>query len=240
MIEYRIEHDTMGEVRVPKNAKYQAQTQRAVENFPISGRTLEQTADPRAGADQVGGGDGQRPARRHPAGHRRRDRRGRQPDRRRRVLRRLPARRLPDRLRHQLQHERQRGDRHPGRRVAGRQGAPERSRQRLAVLQRRLPHLDPRRGHRVHRPEPAARAGPPGGGAGGEVGRVGHRRQVRPHPPDGRHPGHPRPGVRRLRRADPARPGAARTRPCPGSPNCRSAAPPSAPASTPRPASPPR
>ena len=27
----------MGEVRVPKNAKYQAQTQRAVENFPISG-----------------------------------------------------------------------------------------------------------------------------------------------------------------------------------------------------------
>ncbi len=41
--EYRIEHDTMGEVRVPKNAKYQAQTQRAVENFPISGRALERT-----------------------------------------------------------------------------------------------------------------------------------------------------------------------------------------------------
>ncbi|WP_051267709.1 class II fumarate hydratase [Nakamurella lactea] len=39
--EYRVEHDTMGEVRVPKNAKYQAQTQRAVENFPISGRGLE-------------------------------------------------------------------------------------------------------------------------------------------------------------------------------------------------------
>ncbi len=41
--EFRIEHDTMGEVRVPKNAKYQAQTQRAVENFPISFRPLEQT-----------------------------------------------------------------------------------------------------------------------------------------------------------------------------------------------------
>jgi fumarate hydratase, class II len=39
--EYRIEHDTMGEVRVPKNALYRAQTQRAVENFPISGRGLE-------------------------------------------------------------------------------------------------------------------------------------------------------------------------------------------------------
>ncbi|MDN3494613.1 class II fumarate hydratase [Planococcus sp. APC 4015] len=40
-IEYRIEHDTMGEVRVPKNALYAAQTQRAVENFPISGDPLE-------------------------------------------------------------------------------------------------------------------------------------------------------------------------------------------------------
>lgn len=39
--EYRIEHDTMGEVRVPKNALYRAQTQRAVENFPISGTGLE-------------------------------------------------------------------------------------------------------------------------------------------------------------------------------------------------------
>ena len=40
-MEYRIEHDTMGEVKVPKDALYSAQTQRAVENFPISGRGLE-------------------------------------------------------------------------------------------------------------------------------------------------------------------------------------------------------
>ena len=40
MTEYRIEHDTMGEVRVPADALYAAQTQRAVENFPISGRGL--------------------------------------------------------------------------------------------------------------------------------------------------------------------------------------------------------
>ncbi|WP_207454368.1 class II fumarate hydratase [Herbiconiux sp. SYSU D00978] len=39
--EYRIEHDTMGEVRVPKSALYRAQTQRAVENFPISGTGLD-------------------------------------------------------------------------------------------------------------------------------------------------------------------------------------------------------
>ncbi|CAN5429433.1 class II fumarate hydratase [soil metagenome] len=39
--EYRIEHDTMGEVKVPIDALYGAQTQRAVENFPISGEGLE-------------------------------------------------------------------------------------------------------------------------------------------------------------------------------------------------------
>ena len=39
--EFRIEHDTMGEVKVPVDALYSAQTQRAVENFPISGKTLE-------------------------------------------------------------------------------------------------------------------------------------------------------------------------------------------------------
>jgi fumarate hydratase class II len=39
--EFRIEHDTMGEVKVPINALYRAQTQRAVENFPISGSGLE-------------------------------------------------------------------------------------------------------------------------------------------------------------------------------------------------------
>ncbi|WP_100467133.1 class II fumarate hydratase [Mycobacteroides abscessus] len=41
--QYRIEHDTMGEVRVPAEALWRAQTQRAVENFPISGRGLERT-----------------------------------------------------------------------------------------------------------------------------------------------------------------------------------------------------
>ena len=41
MTEYRIEHDTMGEVKVPVDALWRAQTQRAVENFPISGRGLQ-------------------------------------------------------------------------------------------------------------------------------------------------------------------------------------------------------
>ncbi|MGH7829530.1 MAG: lyase family protein, partial [Candidatus Binatia bacterium] len=35
--DYRMEKDSMGEVKVPKSAYYGAQTQRAVENFPVSG-----------------------------------------------------------------------------------------------------------------------------------------------------------------------------------------------------------
>src|SRR3954465_681391 len=41
MTEWRIEHDSMGDVRVPADAKWRAQTQRAVENFPISGQRIE-------------------------------------------------------------------------------------------------------------------------------------------------------------------------------------------------------
>ena len=35
---YRIEKDSLGEMQVPEGALYGAQTQRAVENFPISGQ----------------------------------------------------------------------------------------------------------------------------------------------------------------------------------------------------------
>ncbi|HMO13101.1 MAG TPA: class II fumarate hydratase [Pirellulaceae bacterium] len=38
--DYRIELDSMGEIRVPARAYYSAQTQRAVENFPVSGWRL--------------------------------------------------------------------------------------------------------------------------------------------------------------------------------------------------------
>jgi fumarate hydratase class II len=39
--DFRTEHDSMGEVRVPREARWGAQTQRAVQNFPISGRRIE-------------------------------------------------------------------------------------------------------------------------------------------------------------------------------------------------------
>ncbi|MFD3762467.1 class II fumarate hydratase [Streptomyces sp. NPDC058622] len=38
---FRTEHDSMGDVQVPVHAKWRAQTQRAVENFPVSGQRLE-------------------------------------------------------------------------------------------------------------------------------------------------------------------------------------------------------
>jgi fumarate hydratase class II len=37
---FRVEHDSMGDVRVPRTAKWRAQTQRAIANFPISGLRL--------------------------------------------------------------------------------------------------------------------------------------------------------------------------------------------------------
>src|SRR2546421_1787365 len=40
---HRIEHDSMGEVRVPAAARWGAQTQRAVENFPISGMRIDRS-----------------------------------------------------------------------------------------------------------------------------------------------------------------------------------------------------
>ena len=117
---FRIEHDSMGDVSVPADAKWQAQTQRAVENFPISGLTVEPrliralalikgaaavvnaglkdvSDDKRiaeaiaAAADEVADGA---------------------------LGRRVPDRRVPDRLGHVNQHEHQRGHRQPGQRAA--------------------------------------------------------------------------------------------------------------------------
>jgi fumarate hydratase class II len=41
--DFRIERDSMGELEVPADALWRAQTQRAIQNFPISGRALPQT-----------------------------------------------------------------------------------------------------------------------------------------------------------------------------------------------------
>ena len=140
------------------------------------------------------------------------------------------------------QHEHQRGasPRWPPS-ALGRDGAPQRPRQRLAVVQRRLPDRDPRRRHRARRPRPDPGARAPA------------RRRSSARPTSS--PTSSSRGRTHLMDATPVTLGqefggyaaqvalrhrAAAGRRCPGSPSCRSAAPPSAPASTPRPASPPR
>ena len=110
---FRIEHDTMGEVRVPADALWRAQTQRAVENFPISGRGLERAQIRALGLVKARCGAGERADRGAGRRPRRGDRGGRGRGRRGRARRPVPDRRVPDRVGHQLEHERQRGDRHP-------------------------------------------------------------------------------------------------------------------------------
>ena len=52
MADFRIEKDSLGEVKVPADALYGAQTQRAVENFPVSGIRFPPRLHPRPGAHQ--------------------------------------------------------------------------------------------------------------------------------------------------------------------------------------------
>ena len=56
---YRIEKDSMGPVKVPKEAYYGAQTQRAVENFPISGWRFGREFIIRPGSHQICLGEGE-------------------------------------------------------------------------------------------------------------------------------------------------------------------------------------
>ena len=39
----RVEHDSMGHLKVPESALYGAQTQRAINNFPVSGRIMPES-----------------------------------------------------------------------------------------------------------------------------------------------------------------------------------------------------
>ena len=111
---FRIEHDSMGELRVPADALWGAQTQRAVQNFPISGQPMPRgfiraLGLIKAAAAEVNGGLGLLPQGRGRA--RSAPPRWRWPRRARRAF---PDRRVPDRLGHVEQHECQRGDRDAG------------------------------------------------------------------------------------------------------------------------------
>ncbi len=142
MSDYRIERDSMGELKVPADALYGAQTQRAVDNFPISGLPMPRefiralglikSAAAQANAD---------------LGHLRKTKA--------RAIRKaaervaagefdaqFPDRRVPDRLGHVVEHECERG--HRARRgERRRQGASERRRQQRPVVERRDSDRDP-------------------------------------------------------------------------------------------------
>ena len=153
----------------------------------------------------------------------------------------VPGRRLPDRLGHVDEHERQRGHRPPGVGRAGPCGPPERSRQRVAVVERRRPDGDPPgRDPRAHRTDPPG-ARPPHSVTAGAQRTHRDRGEGRAHAPDGRHTRHGR--VRRPTRGPAcsnAALGTVRSPTSAPSASCRSAAPPSAPGSMRPTASPPR
>ena len=229
----------MGDVEVPADALWRAQTQRAVDNFPISGQPLQPAlvhalARVKAAAARVNADLGVITAEQRDAivAARRRDRRGR------RTTTQFPidvfqtgsgtSTNMNVNEVHRL-----------ARRTGRRRVPPQRPRQRQPVLQRHLPDRDPRRGRR-------STLGPLVAGAGRARTTRSTRKAEefadavksgRTHLMDatpvtlGQELG----GYAAHRRATP--PSGSR-RPSPACASCRSAARRSAPASTPRPASP--
>ena len=162
----RRETDSMGEIEVPADRYWGAQTQRSLVHFAIGddrmpkrvyhayGYVKKAAALVNAAAGAAAAMEGR--------GDRARSRRGD----RRKARRSFPALCLADRLRHAVEHERQRGAVEPGDPAARRQdrqqiaGAPERRRQHGAILERHLPDRDAhRRGARIGGPPAAARRG---------------------------------------------------------------------------------
>ena len=88
--------------------------------------------------------------------------------------------------------------------------------QRQPVQQRHVPDLDPRRRGRGDDRRPGARPGVLATSLEAKATEFDDAGEVRPHPPDGRHPGHAGPGVRRLRGRRTTRDRAARGHAPPG------------------------
>ncbi len=116
--QFRIEKDSMGDVQVPAQAYYGAQTQRAVDNFPVSGWQLPPALIHAMGLVKLACATANRDlGKLTKTGKNKLDDKqvealsGRMPRSLRREVRLpVPDRCLPDRLGHQQQHERQRGD----------------------------------------------------------------------------------------------------------------------------------
>ena len=190
----------MGEVRVPVAAKWQAQTQRAVENFPISGTTVEPSLISALAAikgaaalenarlkivDRKVAEAINAAAREVAAG---------------RMGRRIPHRRVPDRLGDLHQHEHERGPGHPGRpNGSGAKVHPNDDVNASQSSNDVFPSAIHVAAATEIRYRPGSRPGAPGESAAPKSRRIQVGGQVRSYPPDGRHAGDPRPGVRGLR-----------------------------------------
>ena len=234
---FRIERDSMGELQVPADALWGAQTQRAVENFPISGLRMPRAFIRALGADQAG----RRARQRASSGlldadDRRGDRRGRRaksPSGKHDAQ--FPIDVFQTGSGTSTQHECQRGDRARSRRA--RSGTPVHpndhvnmgqssndviptaihvSAALLCVEQHLLPALAHLATRSISRKQQRSR----------------RRRQDRPHAPDGCDAGDVRPGAVRLAHADRARHRAPAWQCSRGCRRWRRAAPRSAPAST--------
>ena len=152
--DFRVERDSMGELRCPRAALWGAQTQRAVNNFPDQ-RPARCRRRSCARSDSSSGRPPTptracaccRPSRQGDSGRRARDRRRRAP-------RAVSDRRVPDGLGHELEHERERGHREARVQGARQARARERPREHEPEQQRRDPVRDPReRGARARRRE---------------------------------------------------------------------------------------
>ena len=124
-MEYRVERDSMGEMQVPADRYWGAQTQRSYQNFADRRRRRCRVEIVRAFGDSEEGGAAVANNHIEPGKAGRRKRLGLPSDG---SLRRgycgqagrpLPAGGVADRQRHPVQHERQRGRRQPGQRAAG-------------------------------------------------------------------------------------------------------------------------
>ena len=122
MSEFRVEKDSMGDVNVPAKAYYGAQTQRAVDNFPISGQPLPTRLIQALGLVKVAAAVANRdlgklkarPGRADHQGAAREVAEGKFDDQ-------FPIDVYPDRLGHLVEHERQRGHQQSGHRADRRQ-----------------------------------------------------------------------------------------------------------------------
>ena len=187
-MEYRIERDSMGEIAVPADRYWGAQTERSHENFRIGTEVMPREITHAFGILKKAAAIANR--RLKPDGWTRAVSKSCKGMRRgdlRRAQRPLPARRLADGQRHAVEHERERGHREPRKRARRREiAAPERRHQHVAELERHVPDRDAHRGGARDRGPTAAGARPAAPNASPPRGRERRYRQERPHAPAGR------------------------------------------------------